>query len=849
MPDMGTTRRRRRVAGIFTGDRDAGRRLPCLPHALALAAATALAGRPAPAAAQPVTAPGNEVRVFGLPLETFEVVQFSLLAGALAAAIASAAWLIRERARTASQNLALRGKISAMGSRMNQLEALSGADGQRAVVWTDKDVRPAIIGRLDSHVGAPEGRSDFLAFGRWLEPRSAARLDEAISRLRDNAVAFHDVVQTSLGAPVEVIGRTAGGSAVVRFTSLVGERADHARLVAEHTRLVETLDTLKALLNQADMPVWLRNGRGELAWVNRAYAEAVECDGLDAVIARQAELFGSAAKSQIIQQRASDGHFADTVSTVVHGDRLMYDVLDVAGPSGSAGFGHDRTETEAVRAELNTTIRSHEETLDELTTAVAMFDNDARLRFHNQAFQQMWELDSTFLAGKPDMSMFLDRLREEGKLPEQPEWRRWKDDVLGAFQAVESREHWWYLPDGRTVRVIANPHPRGGLTWVFENLTERIDLESRYKTMVRVQGETLDNLAEGVAVFDSDGTLRLANPAFEKFWGVSHLMAHDRVHISAIAQACAARHGDPGPWERFAGIVTGFDEDRAEADGRAQAGDLTLSWMVVPLPNGQTMITFVDITAADQIERALRERNEALERTALLRDRFIRHVSYELRVPLTSISGFAELLEMEATGPLNDKQREYLGHIAASSSDLTELTRDIIDLASVDAGVLELDLATVELQPVMQAVADALRPRFDEHGIELVLRIDPNAGSIVADRARLEQIMINILANAADFAPADSAVTFACERGETGVTFRIRDRGPGIEEAALADVFERFHTERAGRRRGAGLGLAIVKSFVALHDGDVAIKSSSEHGTEVTVSFPQAPARVSVAAQ
>ncbi len=851
MPQTGRMRGGQRIRCKSTGQQsDAGDRrrkgLRALSAATCLIATPVLSGI---AMAQGGAPAPDEMTVLGVSFDTVEVVQFALLAGALAAAIGSALWLIRERGRTASQNLSLRGQISAMSSRMNQLEALANAEGQRAIVWADKEVRPALIGKLDPHIGAPDARSEFLAFGRWLEPRSAARLDEAVAHLRDKAIAFHDVVETAIGTPIEVSGRTTGGSAIVRFASLSGERAEHARLAAEHARVAATLQSLQALLDRADMPVWLRGSDGRLAWVNSAYAKAVECADAEAVVTGRSELFGSQSTATMTEHRLREGAYEGTVSTVVRGDRMVYDVLDVEGSFGSAGLGHDRTETEAVRAELNTTIRSQEETLNELTTAVAMFDEKARMRFHNQAFAEMWELDDTFLASKPDMSMFLDRMRADGKLPEQPEWRRWKQDLLAAFQAVEAQQHWWYLPDGRTMRVVASPHPRGGLTWVFENLTERIDLESRYETMVRVQGETLDHLAEGVAVFGSDGTLQLANPAFERFWGVSHLMAHERVHISAIAEACQARLGTSDPWEHFAGIVTGFEDDRAEDNGRAQADERTLSWSVVPLPNGQTMITFVDITAADQIERALRDRNEALERTALLRDRFIRHVSYELRVPLTSISGFAELLAMASTGALNEKQADYLSHISASSRDLEDLTSDIIDLASIDAGVLELDLETVEIEPVMRAVGEKLRPRFDEHDIELVVRVEPDTGSIVADRARLEQIMINVLANAADFAPAKTAVTFAVTRNDTGVVFKVRDRGPGIDESALADVFERFHTERAGRRRGAGLGLAIVKSFVTLHDGEVSIHSAPDQGTEVTFTFPQAPTRVSVAAQ
>ena len=92
--------------------------------------------------------------------------------------------------------------------------------------------------------------------------------------------------------------------------------------------------------------------------------------------------------------------------------------------------------------------------------------------------------------------------------------------MLAAYRSVDPQEHWWHLPDGRTLRVIANPQPKGGVTWMFENLTERIDLESRYNAAVRVQGETLDNLAEGVVVFGPDGRVRLDNPAFSRLWGL-----------------------------------------------------------------------------------------------------------------------------------------------------------------------------------------------------------------------------------------------------------------------------------------------------------------------------------------
>lgn len=214
-------------------------------------------------------------------------------------------------------------------------------------------------------------------------------------------------------------------------------------------------------------------------------------------------------------------------------------MTDVSAETGSIGLGVDLTEVQAVREELNRTLKSHAETLDQLSTAVAIFDPEMKLQFFNQAFAKLWSLDTAWLESQPSNTLILDRLRSEGKLPEQPEWRKWKDSVLSAYRAVEPQEHMWHLPDTRTMRVVANPHPQGGVTWFFENMTEKFELEGRYNTLIKVQGETLDHLAEAVAVFGSDGRIRLSNPSFADLWALPMPLIVEGTHISSIAKICS----------------------------------------------------------------------------------------------------------------------------------------------------------------------------------------------------------------------------------------------------------------------------------------------------------------------
>ena len=205
---------------------------------------------------------------------------------------------------------------------------------------------------------------------------------------------------------------------------------------------------------------------------------------------------------------------------VVAGARSSFDVLDFQTEAGSAGLAVDATEAETMRNALARMVDAHRRTLDQLSTGVAMFGADQKLTFYNAAYRALWNLDAAFLDQGPSDSAVLEELRATRKLPEERDFRQWKAQLHGAYRAMEAREHTWHLPDGRTLRVVTTPNPDGGVTYLFNDVTERLDLDRRFEELIRVQGETLDNLAEGVAVFGSDGRLRLCQFRFRPDVGV-----------------------------------------------------------------------------------------------------------------------------------------------------------------------------------------------------------------------------------------------------------------------------------------------------------------------------------------
>src|SRR6185503_17636298 len=198
-------------------------------------------------------------------------------------------------------------------------------------------------------------------------------------------------------------------------------------------------------------------------------------------------------------------------------------------------------------------------------------------------------LDGGFLDQNPTDSAVLDRLRVARKLPEERDFREWKAALHEAYRATEPQEHLWHLPDSRTMRVVTTPNPQGGITYLFEDVTERLEMVRRYDALIRVQGETLDNLAEAVAVFGSDGRLRLHNPAFVNMWRLEPLALAQRPHIETVIGWCQVLYDDDALWRALHATVTAIEgRDVVKERIEIRTGSV-VDLVTVPLPDGATL--------------------------------------------------------------------------------------------------------------------------------------------------------------------------------------------------------------------------------------------------------------------
>lgn len=782
-------------------------------------------------------------------LARHEIAALALTLGAIGFAVVTAIMLVRYRHRARSAGAQARAEISELRARADQAMALLTSEPQVLVVWATKDAEPEFVGDVSAIAATPIPRR-LLAFGTWLAAEQAVVMERAVATLRARGESFAMSLVTPAGRHVEAEGRAVGGRAILRIKDVSGATRALSELQSAHEKLRAEIAPLRALLDTLPAPVWARNAAAELSWVNPAYVRAVEARDASEVIARQLELLDRSGRDELARVRALGETYAARMPVVVAGRRRLLDILDLPSRGGSAGIGIDVSEVEAMRAEVSRMMEAHRRTLDQLPTAVAIFSDRQQLTFCNEAYRGLWELSPDFLDQHPTDATILDRLRAARKLPEQLDFRQWRTQLYEAYRALESKQHWWHLPDGRTLRVVTTPNPEGGITYLFDDVTERLELERRYDAMIRVQGETLENLAEAVAVFGSDGRLRLFNPAMARMWRLAPSQLAERPHAENVIEWCEPLLRDATFWRALRGAITGLERREALSDRLERVDGSVVDCSTVPLPDGATLVCFQDVTDTVNVERALRERNDALEAADGLKNDFVHHVSYELRTPLTNIIGFSHLLQDLATGPLTDKQREYLGYISSSSGALLTIINDILDLASIDAGAMQLDLGPVDVRKTVEAAAEGVRDRLVEHGLTLDVQAAADIGTFTADERRIRQILFNLLSNAIAFSPEGATITLSAERRTDSLAVTVSDCGQGIPQDIIDRVFNRFETHPLGsHHRGAGLGLSIVRSFVELHGGVVTLASAEGQGTRVTCVFPLDQAAGRVAAE
>ncbi len=643
-------------------------------------------------------------------------------------------------------------------------------------------------------------------------------------------------------------------SLAMQATELAGKMGSREERLAELTTeaigAARQYEEMRRMLNSLELPLWRRNSKLAITDCNRAYVAAVEALSVEQVVAENRELAagaiaqrGKALAATALAERAPRRQAAHVV---IGGSRRLLEIVEQPLPDGGVlGYALDQTALEETGAELDRHIAAEADVLEKLGSAIAIYGPDQRLRFFNAAFARLWRLDEEWLRSEPSYAEVLEAARARRRLPEHADFPAFKSEGMKLFTSViEPREELLHLPDGTTLHSMITPHPFGGLLFTFEDVTDKITLERNYNTLIAVQRETINSLHEGIAVFGGDLRLKLCNPSFAAMWGRPGEIIPTESQLSELLEGIRHLFNDKGEWARFKGRVLDQISDRTPERGELERADgMMLVWSRVPLPDGAVVFSFLDVTDGIRVERALRERNEALVTADRLKSEFIANVSYELRTPLNAIIGFAEILNNRYFGDLNPKQIEYTRGILDASGHLLALVNDILDLAMIEAGRMTLEREPVQVHALLVSVMNLTREWGRKQDLSFEFECPPDIGTVLADKRRLKQALVNLVSNAIKFSPKGARIGLAAHRDKDEVVLSVSDTGIGIPREDQERVFEKFERGRSGQSRGgAGLGLSLVRSFIELHGGRIALESHPNEGTTVRCFLPAAQA-------
>ena len=626
---------------------------------------------------------------------------------------------------------------------------------------------------------------------------------------------------------VSVEGRAAGAFAWLRLAALAGG-AD----------VLPTAARFAALLDARPEPAWIAGGDGKPQWGNRAWLAAAQAESMSQALANGHSL--DAAADALAAEAANLGTARETLRWTSLGGRrrALRFVAEPLEGGGAGVWSFDVTPAEEIKETLKRQIEAHDETLNHIAEAVAIFGAGKRLMFYNAAFASLWNLEPAWLSDRPTHGEVLDRLRQRRRLPETADYACWRAEELSRYEARGPlADDVWILPDGRTLHVVRQPHPLGGLVFLFSDITGELRLKAQYNAQIQVQQATLDKLNDAVAVFGSEGRLRLHNEAFARFWNVTPAVLDDAGDFEGVVELCTPRLHDPAFWRDLKGRVADPDpESRAPMVGEARTSDdRIVIYQTKPLPDGATLIAFADITDNRQLESALADRSQALAEAERLKRDFVGNVSYELRTPLTTIIGYSELLQDQGEG-LSERGKGYAASVRGAAMQLARSIEDVLDIAQIDANEMVLANDENKALDLLEQAAARWSAQAEGAKVEIITDCDDTLYCIRGDARRLAQTVDHLIENALRLTPAGGRITLSAQRAVGEVRLQVSDTGRGIPFHVQPYLFDRF----VGRDRGgAGLGLTLVKSLIELHGGWVEVQSEPGQGAIFTCHLPE----------
>lgn len=609
----------------------------------------------------------------------------------------------------------------------------------------------------------------------------------------------------------------------------ITENADSMEQLYEENRgLEEEYNFIKGVLDALPFPLWVRDDNLALNFCNKAYVKAVGSLDISDVLSKSLELAqGDAlrkARSIAAAARSAGRIMREKEHIVIDGCRHFSEISEipllitgVKDKRLTVGMVQILDREEELENRLKSYIGAHNGVLENLTTAIVIFDSNTRLSFYNSPFLKLWGLDADWLDASPTYSSFLEALREKRALPEVRDFPAFKREELELFKnLLRPGEDLMHLPQGKTLRRFMLPHPLGGILISYEDITDRIAMERSFNTLIEVQRATIDNIHEAVALFDTEGKLKLYNSSYADLWGFSG----DFLNTNPLLEELVERHkpyfsSKEEEWQVIKGRIMQLFTESSDMQIRIERLDgKILESSCVGLADGGVLITFFDITHSARTEKILKERSQITTRMNALRSRFIFDLAAEFKDPFTELCS-------------SIKKSSLSGPVLQRALDIKDLFNDLMDLALAEGGSNSLNLDAVEIRGILEDINEGLSERALRKEVTVNLDIDSEVSWIIGDKTRLEEVLHYIFACSLNKSGKGKVLTVSLRKVR-----KEEEGGRNKDWVEFSFVIEAFGEDNISEIFPSylGAGESLVKSLVSVHGGYMSFEGKESYG-------------------
>jgi PAS domain-containing protein len=412
---------------------------------------------------------------------------------------------------------------------------------------------------------------------------------------------FRRHCQRGDGTAFEIFGEPRGATAFLSVRPASEEARALRDAEAELARATAELRFLRDVLDRAPVLAWSEAPDRQIAWANAAYRDRFDAPAASVPDQRIADAFGHVLEEVPLTSRGGESRRRVAVPGRTDADPHWYEVSETMGTAGELiGYALPADDLVAAEASLRRFVETLTETFAHLPIGLAVFDKNRRLGLFNPALTDLVKIDAVWLAGRPSLRDFLERLRETRQMPEQKDFAAWRRKLSELEEGARSGtyEENWQLPSGKIFRVTGRPHPQGALAFLFEDISTAIMLERKYRSELELSQATLDRISEAVAVFDASGMLVFVNSAFEALWGLDPMARLGGPGVTELTAIWSERCAPSAVWGQLAEFAMAAENRTSWTAAVETRGGRALQMLVAPLPDASALVVFRDAPAA-----------------------------------------------------------------------------------------------------------------------------------------------------------------------------------------------------------------------------------------------------------